>query len=61
MSQIIVRTAFEDNNNYMKDGILLGSGTTFVTTAAGREHLEKLGFGVLETDFSGEEPERNRV
>lgn len=23
MSQIIVRTAFEDNNNYMKDGILL--------------------------------------
>lgn len=45
----------------MKDGILLGSGTTFVTTAAGREHLEKLGFGVLETDFSGEEPERIRV
>ena len=30
MSQIIVRTAFEDNNNYMKDGILRRQGTNFM-------------------------------
>lgn len=45
MSQIIVRTAFEDNNNYMKDGILLRQVINVIDEINLEDYEERHTFG----------------
>ena len=48
MSQIIVRTAFEDNNNYMKDGILLRQVVNAIDESVDfTEYKERHAFGEI--------------
>ena len=47
MNQIIVRTAFEDNNNYMKDGILLRQVINVIDEIDFTEYEEKHAFGEI--------------
>lgn len=47
MSQIIVRTAFEDNNNYMKDGILLRQVINEIDKINFDDYEEKHAFGEI--------------
>ena len=47
-----------DGKTVMKDGKLVGSGVTFITTDRGRAALEKQGFATITVDYSGPEPER---
>lgn len=42
----------------MKNGVLYGQGTTFITTERGKKHLENLGYPVILTDTAEPEPER---
>ena len=42
----------------MKQGEITGSSATFITTAAGVEHLGSLGFETIAVDLSAPEPER---
>lgn len=42
----------------MKNGVLYGTGTTFVTTERGRDHLTKLGYATITVDVASPEPER---
>lgn len=45
MSQIIVRTAFEDNNNYMKDGILLRQVINVIDEIDFEDYTDRHAFG----------------
>lgn len=45
MSQIIVRTAFEDNNNYMKDGILLRQVVNVIDEINFEDYTDRHAFG----------------
>ena len=45
MNQIIVRTAFEDNNNYMKDGILLRQVINIIDEVNFEDYSDKHAFG----------------
>ena len=47
MSQIIVRTAFEDNNNYMKDGILLRQVINVIDEIDFEEYEDRHAFGEI--------------
>ena len=47
MSQIIVRTAFEDNNNYMKDGILLRQVINVIDEINFEEYEDRHAFGEI--------------
>lgn len=47
MSQIIVRTAFEDNNNYMKDGILLRQVINVIDEINFEEYDDRHAFGEI--------------
>ena len=47
MSQIIVRTAFEDNNNYMKDGILLRQVINAIDEIDFEEYEDRHAFGEI--------------
>lgn len=47
MSKIIVRTAFEDNNNYMKDGILLRQVINVIDEIDFKEHKDRHAFGEI--------------
>lgn len=47
MSQIIVRTAFEDNNNYMKDGILLRQVINVINEIKFEEYKDRHAFGEI--------------
>lgn len=47
MSQIIVRTAFEDNNNYMKDGILLRQVINVIDEINFDEYDDRHAFGEI--------------
>lgn len=47
MNQIIVRTAFEDNNNYMKDGILLRQVINVIDEINFEEYEDRHAFGEI--------------
>ena len=47
MSQIIVKTAFEDNNNYMKDGILLRQVINVINEIKFEEYEDRHAFGEI--------------
>lgn len=47
MSQIIVRTAFEDNNNYMKDGILLRQVINVIDEINFEDYTDRHAFGEI--------------
>ena len=47
MNQIIVRTAFEDNNNYMKDGILLRQVINVIDEINFEEYENRHAFGEI--------------
>ena len=47
MSQIIVRAAFEDNNNYMKDGILLRQVINVIDEIDFEEYEDRHAFGEI--------------
>lgn len=47
MNQIIVRTAFEDNNNYMKDGILLRQIINVIDEINFEEYEDRHAFGEI--------------
>ena len=47
MSKIIVRTAFEDNNNYMKDGILLRQVINVIDEIDFTEYEDRHAFGEI--------------
>lgn len=47
MNQIIVRTAFEDNNNYMKDGILLRQVINVIDEIDFTEYNDRHAFGEI--------------
>lgn len=47
MSQIIVRAAFEDNNNYMKDGILLRQVINVIDEINFEEYEDRHAFGEI--------------
>ena len=47
MSQIIVRNAFEDNNNYMKDGILLRQVINVIDEIDFEEYEDRHAFGEI--------------
>ncbi len=47
MSQIIVRAAFEDNNNYMKDGILLRQVINAIDEINFEEYEDRHAFGEI--------------
>ena len=47
MNQIIVRTAFEDNNNYMKDGILLRQVINEIDEINFEEYEDRHAFGEI--------------
>lgn len=47
MSQIIVRTAFEDNNNYMKDGVLLRQVINVIDEIDFEEYEDRHAFGEI--------------
>lgn len=47
MKQIIVRTAFEDNNNYMKDGILLRQVINVIDEINFEEYEDRHAFGEI--------------
>ena len=47
MSQIIVRTAFEDNNNYMKDGVLLRQIINVIDEINFEDYEDRHAFGEI--------------
>ena len=47
MSQIIVKTAFEDNNNYMKDGVLLRQVINVIDEIKFEEYEDRHAFGEI--------------
>ena len=47
MNQIIVRTAFEDNNNYMKDGVLLRQVINVIDEIDFDEYNDRHAFGEI--------------
>ncbi|MDR2749213.1 MAG: type I restriction-modification system subunit M [Clostridiales bacterium] len=47
MSQLIVKTAFEDNNNYMKDGTLLREVINSIDEVAFKDYRDRHAFGEI--------------